>query len=211
MTLLSQVANTPIARVTRPAFVAVKTALEDAWADTRRQLREEDYDSRIIQTAFGQFLVHNVMNRVYHLHAAYPGITADLVPNERGSAHHVRVNIHGLFATISSVPDLQARPRHAQFRANYARQQSYFKISRDNRFQLAPPPEPDDPASTYTQILHGPKSDSRQELGFILVGFPNRFGEYQQEPMHIDEFLNLSQPEMTDEEVIEDISLLEIL
>ena len=212
MTLIPQVASSPIASVTRGALLAVETAIEDAWADTRRQVGEEDYDKRIIQTAFGQFLVHNVMNCVYKLDAAYPGIAAELVPNERASSYHIRVNIHGLFITISSVPDVHAGPRHAEFRANYAMLQGYFRINKDNRFEASPPPELDEPTGTYMQILHGPKADSRQELGFVLVAFPNRFGNYEQNPMPMDHFLHaLLQNGTTDEEIIDDISDLEIV
>ena len=212
MVINSQVVGVPVKGLTRDAFVALKTAIEDAWAVTRRQIGEEDYDGRIIQTAFAQFLVHNVMNCVHRLNTAFPDITVDLVPNERGSAHHVTVNVRGRFVTISSVPNIQARPRHANFRTNYARLQGRLTINKDNELEASPPLEPDEPTLTYIQILHGPKEENRQDLGFILVAFPNRFGEYPEEPISLDKFLDsLQQQGIADEEIVADLPDLEVV
>ena len=56
----------------REAIGPIETAIQEAWATTRRQIEEADFDRRIAQTAFAQFLVHNVRNEVFRLDEA-PG------------------------------------------------------------------------------------------------------------------------------------------
>ena len=201
MTQLYQVTDTRTARDIRTALCALSEAIKDSWTTTLHQVGEEGYDERVALTAFGQFLHHNVMNRVYGLNGKCPGLATDLVPNDRRSAYHVTATIHDLFITISSVSSVESRPRYAQFRTDYA--QSYFTIDHDNHFQPTPVVDPGD--HTYVQILHGPREDSRHRLGFILVVFPTSFGQYRHLPMGIDDFLDRALPEQqSDVEKIED-------
>ncbi len=201
MTTTYQVTDAHAASDVRTALNALAGAITDGWAITRRQINEEDYDERITQTGFGQFLHHNVMSGVYRLNGKYPGLATDLVPNDRRTAHHVTATVSDLFITMSSVSSVESRPRHAQFRTHYA--QSYFTIDYDDNLQLTPPVDPGD--RTYMQILHGPKDDNRHELGFVLVVFPTLVGQYRQAPMPIGDFLTKALPTLdSDVEQIED-------
>ena len=173
----------------RRFFVALLSAIEDAWGDTRRQINEEHYHNRIIQTAFGQFLFHNVMNRVYGLGDAHPGISVALMPNCTGTAYHAVARIDNIQITLSAVANEQARPRPALYRTDYATRQGFFTIDDTNILTPSPPTELDDFALPYVQILYGPAKDNRQELGFIMIAFVNRFNEYDPAPMHLDDFL----------------------
>ena len=212
MTAKHQAQTLTMNQTERAAFAALKVAIQDAWDDTRRQIEEADYDPQIVQTAFGQFLFHNVLNRVVQLDATIPCVVAKLVPNERRSAHYILVIINGRAITISAVPDLQARPRDARFRSSYARMQGRWIINEHNDLEPSPPLGPDDSfTSTYIHLLHGPRVGRRRQLGFIQVAIPNIFGEYDIDPIPIDAFLDAEWGAVTsDEETIEDTITLEL-
>ena len=207
-----QLLNPYKVNVTRAGLNAVKNAIMDAWSSTHHQMSEAGYDERIVHTAFGQFLVHNVRHTVFQLNESYPGIRVDLVPNKHGSAFHVKLEVNGLLVTISAVSDHQAIPRYAQFRDAYANQM-FFYINQSDQFELSEYPEPRVTTPTYIQILHGPHEDNRQRLGFIRVALPNDFGRYNQAPMDFDEFLNSlsGEPEASDLEDVPDLDPLEII
>ena len=201
MTSIYQVTDTRTASDISTTLYALSEAITDSWTITRHQISDEGYDERIALTGFGQLLHHNVMNRVHGLNGKWPGLAIDLIPNDRRSAYHVTATIHDLFITISSVSSVESRPRYAQFRTNYA--QSYFTIDDNNQIQPTPVVDPGD--RTYVQILHGPREDSRHQLGFILVVFPTSLGQYERPPMRIDDFLDKAKPEQkSDMEEIKD-------
>ena len=61
--------------------------------------------------------------------------------------------------------------------------------------------------NTYLQILHGPKIDDRQQLGFMLVASLNRFNEYEGKPVPLDDLLMNFPTQQDDvEEIQDDIS-----
>ena len=187
------------------ALLAIKYAISFAWDDTREQVKTADYDPRIVQTAFGQFLVHNVMNRIYQLNAGYhQTITAELKPNRSKNAHHVAVRFEGTLLTVSAVGHENVRPRPAIFREDYASRQTSFEISEQNSFVATLPPRLDGPTKTYLQILHGPKVDDRHQLGFMLVAYLNRFNEYESKPVPLDELLMHAQTQKEEVEEIQD-------
>ena len=92
------------------ALLALKYAISNAWADTRRQVKASSYDPRIVQTAFGQFLVHNVMNRIYQLNEDYQSMTAELRPNSSNTAYHVAIRLEDTLLTVSAIPHENLRP-----------------------------------------------------------------------------------------------------
>ena len=157
-------------------LLSVQTAIMVAWEDTRGQVM--DFDWRIQKTCFGQFLLGNVMRRVYELNASGPSVHVELKPNERKNSYHVELSMPGFLCTISAVGNDKELPRHADFRATIARSlQSFFSHS-DNEvvFKFSPPPALDEALPGYIQILHGPvdNGDRREELGFIRVAFLDR-------------------------------------
>ena len=198
----------------RDAIAPVEIAIEEAWATTRRQIQDAAFDHRISQTAFAQFLVHNVRNEIFRLGQGDGQVFTDLVPNRRGSAHHVVVRFRNFWITVSAVKSRSERPRPARFRADYARRQMRFIVNEENNyFEAAPPPEDArDDIHTYIQMLHGPDPSDRQMHGFTLVAFTNRFGEYNPRPIDIRDFLN-SEDENNDHpgvEIIEEAFRIEI-
>ena len=186
------------------ALLALKYAISNAWADTRRQVKASSYDPRIVQTAFGQFLVHNVMNRIYQLNEDYQSMTAELRPNSSNTAYHVAIRLEDTLLTVSAIPHENLRPRAALFREDYASRQGFFEINGQNRFVAASPPELSESTKTYLQILHGPKADDRQQLGFMLVASLNRFNEYEGKPVPLDELLLNFPTQQDDVEEIQD-------
>ena len=97
----------------RDALLSIKYAISFAWADSRGQVKAASYDPRIVQTAFGQFLVHNVMNRIYQLNEGYQNITAELRPNSSNTAYHVAVRLEDTLLTVSAVAheNVRSSPR----------------------------------------------------------------------------------------------------
>ena len=157
-------------------LAAIEDAITLAWSDTRKHV--EDFDRRIKQTCFGQFLLGNVMHRVHQLNSHRSRLRVDLKPNRKGSAYHIELTTRGFLCTISSVRDAGDLPRYAHFRATIANSlQSFFTYTEDDReFQFCPPSPIDKSLRSYIQILHGPKDnrDQREELGFIRVAFLDR-------------------------------------
>ena len=188
---------------TRDALIAVKLAIFDGWADTRRQIAAAGYDTRITQSAFGQFLVHNVMNRTYRLNESDPNITVELRPNKNNTAHHVVVRIEDVLMTVSAVPNEHVRARPALFREEYASRQGSFKIDAGDNF-VPLPPEQMDSIETYIQILHGPSVDNREQHGFTIVAFLNQFNECTGKPLQIDDFLAQFPDQLDDAEIIQE-------
>ena len=158
---------------TRDMLVSLQAAIMTAWEDTSGQV--SDFDWRIRQNCFGQFLVGNVMRRVHELHYNSPSIDVDIKPNRRRSSYHVEVAVPGFLCTISAVRNQGDLPRHAFFRETIAGSlQSYFTFTEEEQaFKLCPPSPVEDYLQSYLQILHGPKDgdDLREELGFINVAF----------------------------------------
>ena len=161
----------------RGVLLVVKAAIMTAWEDTRDQVR--DFDWRIRQTCFGQFLVGNVMRRVHELNYNSPSVYVDIKPNRRRSSYHVELAVPGFLCTISAVRSQGDLPRHAHFRDTIANSlQSYFTFTEEEGvFRFCPPSPVGDLLRSYLQILHGPKDgdDHREELGFINVAFLDRF------------------------------------
>ena len=171
------------------ALEIIKAVIQDAWGDTRNQMEEYGYGPRVIHTAFAQFLVHNIRNRVSRIDT--PGISTQLVPNRRHSANHVKVCIgDNLVLTISTVRNPEETPRRALFRTEYAEgMQSWFDITDQNVFEMMIPAGP---GIEYIQILHGPKGhrgQKRCELGFIYVAFPLSSGGYRRRSISLDAYL----------------------
>ena len=104
----------------RKALGPIETAIQEAWATTRRQIEEADFDRRIAQTAFAQFLVHNVRNEVFRLDEAPGDVETFLIPNRRRTSHHVVVRFRNFWITVSAVKNRKDRPRPARFRTDYA-------------------------------------------------------------------------------------------
>ena len=192
----------------RDALLAIKYAIFYAWADTRDQVKVASFDARIVQTAFGQFLIHNVMNRIYQLNHGNQSITAELKPNSSNTAHHVAIRLEDILLTVSAVPHEKMRPRAALFREDYASRQGFFEISGLNSFVATSPPELIGATKTYLQILHGPNPDDRQQLGFMLVASLNRFNEYEGKPVPLDDLLmNFPTQQDNVEEIQDGISI----
>lgn len=171
------------------ALEAIKAAIQDAWSDTRAQVEDYQFPPLVLHTAFAQFLVHNVRNRITRVET--PGLVSQLVANRMRSAYHVKGIIENeVFLTVSSVPDPQSTPRHARFRADYTHGfQSWFTVTDQDEFEPVPPVKP---TATYIQILHGPRGQSgqqRQELGFIQVAFPNGDGESSRPAIPLDAYI----------------------
>ena len=176
----------------REAIGPIETAIQEAWATTRRQIDEADYEPRIAQTGFAQLLVHNVRNEVFRLGETPGEVETYLLPNRRRTSHHVLVRFRNFWITVSAVRSRKGRPRPARFRMDYARRQMSFVVNQDNNdFEPAPPPEATEgDVHTYIQMLHGPTPGNRQTHGFTLIAFINRFGEYGPAPVEITEFLD---------------------
>ena len=187
------------------ALLALKYAISYAWEDTRGQVKSANYDPRIVQTAFGQFLVHNVMNRIYQLNEGYSqSFTAELRPNRTKNAHHITVRVASTLLTVSAVEHENVRPRPAMFREDYASRQGFFAITNQNTFIPTSPPVSSARPKTYLQILHGPRVDDRCRLGFLLVAKMNRFNEYEGKPVPLDELLTHFQAQRDEVEEIRD-------
>lgn len=186
MTPELQVASNTSLRV---ALESIGAAIYDAWTDTRVQMHEREYHPAVVHTAFGQFLAHNVLNRVFQIETT--GMVSQFVPNRRGSAYHVKVVIEGrLFLTISAVENSESPPRPARFRNDYAEGlQSWFEVTAQDEFELVVPTESE---AEYIQILHGPdglRGQKRQELGFIYVAFPLSGGGNRRPSMPLDAYI----------------------
>lgn len=175
----------------RSTLQRIEEAIEEAWAITRRQIEEANFDERISQTAFAQFLVHHVRNEIFKLGTAPGDVETDLIPNRRKSAHHVIVRFGSFWITVSAIKARSDRPRPARFRTDYSHRQMRFVVNEEsNTFEAASPPDTNRSIHTYIQLLHGPTPEDRQTHGFTLVAFTNRFGEYEPMPMEISEFLD---------------------
>ena len=174
----------------RSALDFMRASIQDAWSITRAQMEEYEYEPAVAHTAFAQFLVHNVQNKVYKSIPSSLPVDASLVPNRNRSAYHVRVNVAGeLLVTVSTVPNIRSQPRYARFRSDYmSGLQGRFRIVDGPRFE---PELPVRPTATYLQILHGPRdrSQHRHYLGFIMVAFPDHNGNYRRPPMLLDDYL----------------------
>ena len=171
------------------ALEAIKAAIQDAWADTRAQMADYQFHPAVVHTAFGQFLVHNVRNKVFRIDT--PGMVTELVLNRRRTAYHLKVVLKNeLFLTISAVEDPVSPPRPAQFRTDYVGgSQSWFRITAQNDFEPVPPVKS---TAEYIQILHGPlgtRGQKRQELGFIHVAFPHDGGGYRRLTIPLDAYM----------------------
>ena len=176
----------------REVLGQIETAIQEAWATTRRQIDEADYEPRIAQTGFAQLLVHNVRNEVFRLGETPGEVETYLLPNRRRTSHHVLVRFRKFWITVSAVRSRKDRPRLARFRIDYAKRQMSFVVNQDNNdFEAAPPPEATEgDVHTYIQMLHGPTPGNRQTHGFTLIAFINRFGEYEPAPVEVTEFLD---------------------
>ena len=159
------------------AFRKIQGSIVDAWDVTELQMVVFNYDSRVVQTAFAQFLVANVTQKVFeNIEGILPGVNADLVPNSTRSAHHVVVNPPGMLVTVSAVQHRTEAPRSAIFRETYASQQMTFGINTTSAFQSLPPPSISSFSCRYFQVRHGPQARS-QKLGFIVVVPIDGFGD----------------------------------
>ncbi len=187
----------------RDALIAVKLAISDGWADTRRQIAAVGYDPRITQSAFGQFLVHNVMNRTYRLNDSEPNLQVELRPNKNNAAHHAVVRVEHVLMTVSAISAEYVQSRPALFREEYASLQGSFGIDAGGNFVPLPPEEMDS-VITYIQVLHGPSVDDREQNGFTLVAFYDQFNERKGKPVRIDDFLAQFPAQMDDAEIIEE-------
>lgn len=175
----------------RGVLLAVHAAITTAWEDTRDQVKE--FDWRIRQTCFGQFLVGNVMRRVHELNSNLTSVYVDIKPNRRRSSYHVELAVPGFLCTISAVRNRKELPRFAHFRDSIASSlQSFFTYTEDEGVFRFCPPSPSDLTQSYLQILHGPKDGEglREELGFINVAFYDRSSGEQWRVTTIAKFLD---------------------
>ena len=168
---------------------ALRAAIQDAWTDTRAQMVENQFHPLVVHTAFAQFLVHNVLSKVFQTETA--GMDCQLIPNRRGSAYHLRVMIKDeLFLTISAVENPETPPRPARFRTDYAGGlQSWFRVTAQDEFEQVAPAKS---TVEYIQILHGPsglRGQRRQKLGFIYVAFPHSGGGYRRPSIPLDAYI----------------------
>ena len=185
------VPNVPAISVSVSAFQEIVYSIDDAWQTTNVQMAAYEYEERVVLTAFGQFLVHNVMQKIYeNLNENLPGVKADLVLNSRRSAYHVAVHIPGMLITISAVNHPQLDPRAAIFRETYASLQMAFGVNSNDALEILDPPDISNFSCQYFQVRHGPKADDRQQLGFVVVVPIDGFGEPLTPPQAIDSFLN---------------------
>ena len=173
----------------RCGLEAIRTAIEDAYAYTRVQMQEGQYHQSVVHTAFGQFLVHNVRDRIAKIRI--PGLVSRFASNPRGTAYHEIAFLEDkLFATISAVTQPDSPPRPARFRSGYASGlQSSFRITDEDEFEPIPPIQP---TTVYAQILHGSARESglpRQQLGFIQVAFPDGAGGYSRPTISLEAFI----------------------
>ena len=204
MDKIGQVLELETVKSAREAFEALRAAILDAYQDTRRQVTEQGYDPRIVQTAFAQFLHHNVQNRVLLLEGNHPDIRVRLIPNFGRGSHHIRVDIRNWIITISAVVNSYDRPRVARFRSDYALQWSFIFDDR-NDLVIVPPLNIDKEPMNYIQVLHGPREDKRMYLGLMLIAEPDARGKYVRAPASFDAFLyNTFGPDTVDEETIDD-------
>ena len=184
----------------RGVLLAVHAAIATAWEDTRDQVKE--FDWRIRQSCFGQFLVGNVMRRVHELNFNLTSVYVDIKPNRRRSSYHVELAVPGFLCTISAVRCQRDLPRYAHFRDSIAKSlQSYFTYTEEEGIFTFCPPSPSDLAQSYLQVLHGPKDGEglREELGFINVAFHDRSSGDQWRITTIAKFLDsLSQVTSTE-------------
>ena len=190
---------------TRTAFKAIEATLHDAYEDTDQQLSPSEYHPRVAKSAFGQFLFHNVLNRLYQLSDNVPNIKTNLIPNGAFGSQHITLSVNdNWFITVSAVPDEQAEPRDARFRDRYASQFS-FDIDENDNLVPVPLPTLNNSEPTYIHLLHGPRQNNRRRLGFILVARPNALGEYVSDPTPLETFLDERfGPHTSDEEEIKD-------
>ena len=189
------------------AFEALDATIQYAYYLTGNQMVELGYDRRIAQTAFGQYLYHNVMHEVQLLGRNDPSIEAELHPHVRESGHHVVVMLQGLIITISAVEHRGQRPRYAAHRSIYAGQLS-FTITDDGKFVVPPLSVQDFSQPAYIQLLHGPEPGNRQRHGFTLLAFLNERGEYLSDVVDLHEKLaSIAVERQTRETVREDLRL----
>lgn len=173
---------------------SVKEAIEHAWLDTAIQIEERNYPPQVRRDYFYQFLNANTITRLYAIRNLHTGLAAEICPNQRNSAFHIKLRINGKTVTISAITVQDSHPRHADFRHNYATHQLEFDLNDDETIlSIPPPPSPeslkDGSESRYYQILHGPKGRKSYELGFISVVGINIFGERTGPPISINEYI----------------------
>ncbi len=170
-------------------FRILKEAIEDGYAVTRRQIREEGYDDRITLTLFPQLLAHNVMNQAFQFGSSRPEIVSDLVPNAGQGSYHFRIETADVVITVSSIRHPLDRPRFAWFRYNYEGLQGRLIENADGVLVPAPPLASEESSQVYLQVLHGPQVGDRHKLGFIMVAFPDRNGGYKVPPKPLSSYL----------------------
>ncbi len=172
----------------RLGLEAIRTAIESAYDVTRVQMQDGRYHEDVVQTAFAQFLVHNVRDGVAKIKAL--GLVSLLTSNSKGTAHHEAVYIEDkLLITISAVRGPSALPRPAQFRNDYTGSLQIRFIPRGDEFLIVMPPGA---KTQYVQILHSGKrlqGPLRQHLGFIQVAFPDSAGGYRRGMISLDDYI----------------------
>ena len=189
------------------AFQALDATISYAYSLTANQMVEFGYDRRIAQTAFGQYLYHNVMHEVQLLGKNAPSIEAELRPHVRESGHHVVVTLQGLVITISAVEHRGQWPRYAVHRSIYAGQLS-FTITDDGKFVVPPFSVQEISRPAYVQLLHGAEPGNRQRHGFTLLAFLNERGEYLPDVIDLHEKLaSIAVERQTMETVREELGL----
>ena len=185
------VPNVPTTFVLVAAGKEIQDSINDAWDATSLQMGVFGYDHRVVHTAFGQFLVHNIMQKILeNIQGVWPGVDADLVPNSRRTAYHIVIRPPGMLITVSAVNHPLDNPRPAIFRESYASQQMGFGINSAGAFQVLDPPDFSNFACRYFQVRHGPKVDDRQQLGFVIIVPVNGFGRPLSPPQAMDSFLD---------------------
>ena len=194
----------------RWAIWLVGSAIEEAWATTRRQIEGASFDPRISQTAFAQFLVHNVRNEIFRLGSTSAEVETILIPNRKRSSHHIVVRFGNYWITVSAVKGRSDRPRPATFRTDYTYRQMTFVVDEStNLLEVVPPSDVRQKRYTYIQMLHGPSPENRQIHGFTLLAFTTPFGKYEPHPIDVSKFLNPENPKpgAAEEPVPEDLGI----
>ena len=154
------------------ALSEVNSGIGRGYAQAGKEMQKAKFTPGLVRTAFPQSLYHHVTQQVCDIGGNDAEIVTDLRSNRRRSVDHVIVAVSNVLMTVSAVKTPQQKPRYAAHRSRYAMTQTYFKTPRSeppDPLEAMPIPNPYDIGSLYIQVLHGPKSDDRQQHGFTVI------------------------------------------
>ena len=172
-------------RALRDELEKIHAVIEGAYADTRREVNARGYDSRIVQTHFGQALYANVNQGILEMKPTCPNLNIDLLPNRTKTAYHVVIKASSMRLTVSAVSSETDNPRYAHYREAYAHQLE-FGFNANGEIQLVPVSYNHD----YFELLHM-AGGNRQSFGRVVVGVPDSNGGYTTGHMSWKSFLDI--------------------